>query len=129
MATMTLYYGSQTIDPVDYISVDNTTDTICGEKYTLSIGLGAYSSVYVEFLTSNSDEAVIYPNTETDITEETSFNIVINTYQSAVNSGIGNTYETTATLNVYDNDGGALLDTMYVSRLSYNGSDCKEITL
>ena len=41
MATMTLYYGSQTIDPVDYISVDNTTDTSCVKNihYQLDLGL------------------------------------------------------------------------------------------
>ena len=129
MATMTLYYRSQTVDPVQYISIDSSTNTSCGEKYTISINLGTYSSVYVEFLTSNSDEAEIYPETDIDITEETTFNLLVSTYQSAVDSGIGNMYQTTATVNVYDTDGGSLLDTMHVSRLSYNGDNCKEIQL
>lgn len=127
MAIITLYYKGEVIDPTSYITIDNTVESNCGTKHTITVDPGSEASVYVEFIPSDSSTVSITPDANADITEATSYNTSISTYQSSVDSGISNTFETTMTINVRDSNGGAILDTFYYTRLSYNGNSCREI--
>lgn len=125
---MTLSYNSQEIIiDTDEITIVKTSDSRCGVKYTLSVDPGTRPSVYVEFTTSDFITGEIYPDANNVITEVTQYNVLLNTYQSSVNSGIGNSYETTLTVNIRESDGGTILDTFYLSRLSVNGKSCNDI--
>lgn len=125
---MTISYNSQEIIiDSDEITIVKTLDSSCGVKYTLSVDPNTRSSVYVEFTTSDSDTGEIYPDANEVITEVTQYNVLLSTYQSSTDSGISNLYETTLTVNIRESDGGTILDTFYLSRLSFNGKSCNNI--
>lgn len=124
---MTLTYSAQEIVGTEYITVTNSTDSNCGLKTNFTVDLGSYSEVYVEYVSSDTDRVQITPDADVIITESTNYNTSIDTYQSAVDSGIINNVETSFTIYVKESNGGTVLDELFVSRLSYNGQSCNPI--
>lgn len=118
MATMNLYIRAQVVSPGSSINIDASAESICNQSYNLTIDPG-----YVEFIPNGSNVSIT-PPANVEITEPTSFTVVINTYK-AVSGSFNNSYSS-FTLNLRSESGGAIIDTLSKDRYS-TGNPCRDL--